>query len=492
MSRIGGLTRQESMSRNTNVASPQRPSHHAPTSGDLREVEPLPSAADVVVIGAGLAGLTAGLVAARAGTRTVVLDAHEGGGRGAVRRVPLVRPDGTGMAGTGMAATAVFNAGPRALYLGGAAKQVLDRLGVAQRGAKAPTANSAALLCGRLDVLPSGPGSLARTGIVARSSKPRLLECMARIVTGRIPPGRPDQSATAWIDGLARGRGDVAATLGALFRVATYAADLDVLSADAAVPHVQHAFAKGVVYPDDGFQQFTDALRLLADVAGVVVAGHAPVSSVEQLANGLWRVSCRDGRAVDAAAVVVAAGGPSTAVGLLDAPDLGASLGPAATAACLELAVARPVPSRFVLGIDEPLYLSDHSTAAKLAPAGVHVVHVARYGATTASADQPRLAALASQAGIADVDIVARRFLAKMVVHSALPSVEGGGMSGRPSVAVAERPGVFLAGDWVGPVGLLADASLASGESAGMLAAAHVHQRGTRSVRADAAASVTA
>lgn len=41
------------------------------------------------------------------------------------------------------------------------------------------------------------------------------------------------------------------------------------------------------------------------------------------------------------------------------------------------------------------------------------------------------------------------------------------GLAGRPPVEVAHLPGVFLAGDWVGPVGLLADASLASGYAAG-------------------------
>ena len=125
----------------------------------------------------------------------------------------------------------------------------------------------------------------------------------------------------------------------------------------------------------------------------------------------------------------------------------------------------------------------------------VHVKEndVARYGATTATEDRPRLEALSAQAGIRDADVVARRFLAKMVVHTALPSVDGGGMAGRPSVAVAERPGAFLAGDWVGPVGLLADASFASGEVAGGIAAAHAvaHARAARSGAARSGRSAT-
>ncbi|RTL04012.1 MAG: hypothetical protein EKK62_17195 [Acidimicrobiia bacterium] len=172
-----------------------------------------------------------------------------------------------------------------------------------------------------------------------------------------------------------------------------------------------------------------------------------------------------------AGAVVVAAGGPAVAAGLLDLPELVDRSGPPATAACLELAVAGPVPTRFVLGVDEPLYLSEHSPPADLAPDGVRVVHVARYGATGAVADRARLESLASAAGIDPGDVVARRFLRRMVVQTAIPSADNGGLVGRPRVAVPDRPGAFLAGDWVGPVGMLADASLASGEAAGSLAA---------------------
>ncbi len=455
------------------------------TDPQLHHPGAMPTAVDVVIIGGGLAGLTAGAVSARSGARTLVLDAHAGGGRAAVRRVPLDGGAGSGPEVGHREGTAAFNGGPRALYLGGAGRQVLRRLGITPTGSKPPTAGSAALMARRLDVLPTGAGSLLRSDIVARSSKPRLLACLLGIVTGRVPAGRPDQSAAEWIRTLARGHDDVAAVLGALVRVSTYAADLDVLAADAAVPHTVHAIAKGVLYQDDGFQQYVDALDAVGRGSGMTVVDHAPVVSLDQQADGMWSVECGDGRTVRTRAVVIAAGGPASAAGLLDIAELDATLGPPSTAACLELAVAGPVPNRFVLGIDEPLYLSEHSPPARLAPAGVSVLHVARYGATTATEDRPRLEALSAQAGIRDADVVARRFLAKMVVHTALPSVDGGGMAGRPAVAVAERPGAFLAGDWVGPVGLLADASFASGEVAGGMAAAHAVAQ-ARAVRAGA------
>ena len=59
-----------------------------------------------------------------------------------------------------------------------------------------------------------------------------------------------------------------------------------------------------------------------------------------------------------------------------------------------------------------------------------------------------------------------------MVVTGAIPTAANGGLAGRPAAEVPGLPGAFVAGDWVGPVGMLADAALASGVHAGRLAAA--------------------
>ncbi len=57
-----------------------------------------------------------------------------------------------------------------------------------------------------------------------------------------------------------------------------------------------------------------------------------------------------------------------------------------------------------------------------------------------------------------------------------LPLAERGGLPGRPAVAVPGAPGLFVAGDWVGDRGLLADAAAASGTRAAELAVAHARR----------------
>jgi pyruvate/2-oxoglutarate dehydrogenase complex dihydrolipoamide dehydrogenase (E3) component len=61
---------------------------------------------------------------------------------------------------------------------------------------------------------------------------------------------------------------------------------------------------------------------------------------------------------------------------------------------------------------------------------------------------------------------VVRRFVPDLAVAGAVVTAEDGSYAGRPDVEAADAPGVFLAGDWVGREGQLADASLASARRA--------------------------
>jgi hypothetical protein len=202
--------------------------------------------------------------------------------------------------------------------------------------------------------------------------------------------------------------------------------------------------------------------------------------------RGGFEVRLADDELVRARSVIVATP-PRDAARLLAslAPEVQAWADAAipVRAACLDLALDRlPRPeATFALGMDEPLYASVHTRAARLAPDGGAVFQLARYGGgTEAGRVERQLEDLAEalQPGYRQY-LRTRRFLPDLVVSHALARADRGGLGGRPGPAVDGSPGVFVAGDWVGPAGMLADASLASARAAADLAHAHVH-RGQR------------
>jgi hypothetical protein len=77
-------------------------------------------------------------------------------------------------------------------------------------------------------------------------------------------------------------------------------------------------------------------------------------------------------------------------------------------------------------------------------------------------------------------ELVTARFQRRLVVAHALPTAATGGLAGRPPVAVTDRAGVFLAGDWVGATGHLADAVIASAAQAADAALLGTRAMGTR------------
>ncbi len=402
-----------------------------------------PTKADQVVIaGAGLAGLAAAAAAGRAGARVLILDEKSPGGRARTDKV-----DGF-----------LFNRGPHAVYTAGDGRRVLNRLGVRPATHVPPLRGARVLADGGLYP------PLSRRVLGARAAA-QLTVVFTRISR----TGAASSSSLTARDWLAAQdlTPKAAAMLEFIVRVSSYVADMDGLPADVAIGQLRMAW-RGVGYPDQGWQALVDGLLASAAEAGAHLRAHTPVAGISG-EPGAWVVRTALGEEIPAAAVVVATGTPAAARRLLPADPGWDGLGPEVTAACLDLGV-RHTRTRPTFGLDEPLYLSPHAPAGNLAPEGMGMVHVARYGATSADADRARLEAFAAAAGIAPRDIATSRFLPKMTVVTALPAV-GKGLAGRPPVAISETPGLFIAGDWAGPTGWLSDASLASGEQAGLLAA---------------------
>lgn len=419
-----------------------------------------PGRSDVVVLGAGLAGLVAAATAARAGATVRLVEPHAAGGRARVDQ-----RDGFAL-----------NRGPRAIYVGGIAERTLLDLGITSvRAGSAPRPHHAgARWRGATDELPAGPLSGARARFLTAGDKARLARALPRLLQDR-PEAHATTTLAERLDEVGLG-GAPRQLVEALVRVGSYANAPEVVPAGAVLANARRGLRPGVRYLDGGWQPLVDGLEAeLARLGVARLAGRA--TSVAPDRAGGVAVALADGTTLTAAAAVVAVGGPDAAAGLLGGrPASWPELGPPATAACLELGLRRAPHRRFVLGIDEPTYLSTHAPPARLAPDGQAVVHLMRYRPIdddlAADAVEAQLHDVARQAGVDDADIVTERFLSRMVVCGALPIARAGGLAGRVPVTGADHPAILLAGDWVGPEGLLADAVCASAVDAGRRAAA--------------------
>ncbi len=429
---------------------------------------------DVVVVGGGLAGLTAAATAAAAGRSVLLLDGHPGANR----------------AGTDQVGRFLFNRGAHALYRKGAGRAVLGRLGVSVSGKLPPVLGGLARRGDVVDRLPLDPVSLVRTRLLSARGKVRVARELASVPRWR-HERLADRTAAEWLD--ERGlTGDERGLVEMVARTTTYVADLDRVSADLVVRQVQLGL-QGVHYLHGGWVTLLDGLaRAGADrgVECVAAAARSVVPDGGRVRVTLSGVSAEEAdgdgeRVVLAGAVVVAAGTPDACASLLPAgPPAWEVVGPPVQVACLDLGLAAPPATRVLLGLDRPLYLICHAPPAELAPRGAAVVHAMRY----LRSDEPASAVDARTeleehcriAGI-DPDGAERvRYLHRMVACGALATPATGGLAGRPGVADTDLDGVFAAGDWLGPEGHLADAALTSGEAAGRQAAVHADTGGAR------------
>ena len=413
------------------------------------EQMPVPSTTDVVVVGGGIAGLCAAIAAADAGSRVLVLEAHEPGGRAST-----VERDGFHL-----------NVGGHALYRGGYLTAMLAKRGVELPGGIVAGKSIGVFVDGAIRQVEMTAFGLLRNQVLRRRSRMRMAALFAGLA--RI---KPEQLVGIPVgEWLGDEPDDVQRFMEMFVRLSTYTHAPDLFDSGAAVMQLQLA-TKGVRYLDGGWAQLIKALQREAERAGAIIIGHTEVQRVHS-SHGRVEVVIGE-HIVRAGAAVIASGGPDLATRLTgeQVRDRDALTGPIA-ANCLDLAL-RNAHNKLVLGMDQPFYLSAHAPLAALAPEGGGLVSLMRYLAPGESAGEPAAARttlrdLARLAGIDDDDVLFERALHRMVVTHGAPAAGGGGLRGRPTIAALGQPGIFVAGDWVGPSGLLADASCASGEEAG-------------------------
>jgi phytoene dehydrogenase-like protein len=412
---------------------------------------------DAIIVGGGLAGLTAAALLGRAGRSVTLLEAGALGGRAKSSESDGYR----------------FNLGPHALYVQGTSLAVLRELGVPISGGPPATGNTAALYRGRRYLLPRSPETILKTTLLGPRAKLEAVRLLLFIRNGDASPLR-SVPVRDWLRREARSP-EVRDLLTALIRLSTYSADIDRLSAGAAIEQVRLG-TYGVHYQDGGWQTFVDGLACIAKESGAELLTGVPVAAVAP-AEGGWTVRTSDGRNWATPSVILAVP-PGVAARLVRGPAVETLSAWAdrlisVTAASLDVAVSRlPDPqTRFGLGIDRALYFSVHCPPALLAPDGGVVLHATRYlgggSDPTSEAVEAELEGVLDQLqpGWREV-LVRKRFLREMVVTHALVTAEGGGLIGRPGPGVSGAAGLYVAGDWVGPEGMLTDAAIASAGAA--------------------------
>ena len=402
---------------------------------------------DVVVVGAGLAGLSASIAAARTGASVVLVDARdEIGGR--------ARSDRAG--------DAIVNHGPHALYSAGEATRLLREYGVSVAGSMPLQRGFGWWRHGErrraLDRQATG-GLLGVT---------TLLHSMRR----RCVDEAQGRSLRQWLD--AEVPADARPLVEMMLRTTTYAADPDHTDAAAALAQLRRG-ARGVRYLDGGWQRIVDGLVAVALELGVRIE-HDRVVEVTA-GDEAVRVSASH-NSIRAGAVVVATGGPGHAHRLTGqrSEQLGmwAKRARPVQAYCLEVVLAsRTGRGTALYGTDVPLYLVDHATDARLAPDSQAVLHGLIYEPDLCPDLDPRAeletALDAVEPGWRDrtIKIIERR---RMVVAHDRPQPHASGAD-TPQIATADLPGVWFAGDWITAKGWLADAAMSSGDDAGRAAA---------------------
>jgi phytoene dehydrogenase-like protein len=406
---------------------------------------------DVAIVGGGLAGVTAAALLAKAG-RSVAL--FEKVGRMGGRAITTVDQGFH------------FNLGPHAWYVAGRATDIVRSLGVQIHGRQPTPSGAYALYQGGVYTLPIGLVSMVTSSLLSLRGKMEVARAFASIQ--RVNTSALDGiSVSEWLQDVAS---DPVARelLSTLLRTATYVYAPEVVSAGAALTQMKLTLAGNVWYLDGGWQRLVDDISAVATSHGArLLSGHR-VREVIIESGRVRAIHLDEGDVVEATDVIVATP-PKFARELVKSGGVAAWQTLTANVATLDLGLTRlPNPAtKFAVGIDRALYYSVHSATALVAPEGQALVHVAKYldpmGQSDAKRDEAELE------GVMDLlqpgwrtHVVARRFLPSMAVTHGVPTAREGGLGGRPAVVVDRIAGLYLAGDWVGAEGQLANAAVSS------------------------------
>ncbi len=407
---------------------------------------------DVVVVGGGIAGLTAAIYAAKAGKRTLVVEKQDRLG---------------GRAISNKKKGAYFNLGAHSLYKGDA-YATFRELGLTLQG-KQPSAFAYGIWKGKLSALPSDMKSLFTTPLLSWKGKMEFASCLMKLAKADTRPF-DGISIREWVEGNMRDP-MVRHIFYSLLRAASYVVGPDLPTAGPVLRQLQNAL-KGALYLDRGWGEITEELRRKATDLGVRFLTHAKVASIDTRGGIVRQVLCEDGTTIDTHRVILATP-PSIAHDLVPGAEATAlrtwkEQAVEVTAACLDVALRRlsKPKQQFAYGIDQTVLYSNYSRAAYLSDDGAQVISLVKYQGKDADPDKD----LRELEGVLDLmqpgwreQLIVKQYLPRMTVCHDFMHMQ---RLENPGPSVPEIQGLYVAGEWASHGEVLVDAATASARRA--------------------------
>jgi phytoene dehydrogenase-like protein len=412
---------------------------------------------DIVVVGAGLAGLTAACYLARAGRKVSVFE-----------KASIIGGRGTSSDHEGYQ----FNRGIHAIYAGGSMTEILRELGIAYTGGTPKSVH--VLHGGRVSRAPISPIGLLTSRFFSFRDKielGRLFRSIARMS----PETFANISVQQWLKSYVH-RPKVMAFMTANAWTFVYSSALDQVSAEVFLRKLKLSLKHPILYVDGGWQTIVEGLRKTAEGEGASIFTGKSIVAIQEMDGEACGVCLESGEFIAASAVILAVS-PNEAVRLMSKGgsssfrNIVESLTPARVA-CLDVALTQlPNPKCVVVqDLDHPKFMSVQSLYSRVAPKDGALIYTFKQldpnQQTEPHQDELELEEFldVTQPGWRKV-LVKRQFLPRIEVIGMLPTAMKGGYSGRPGPKMPDVPNLFVAGDWVGP-GFLSDASFSSAREA--------------------------
>ncbi|WP_318243566.1 phytoene desaturase family protein [Fictibacillus norfolkensis] len=405
---------------------------------------------DNVVIGGGLTGLTGAVYLSKAGKSVLVIEKERQLG---------------GLARTTKVNGAYFNLGPHAMYEGGAALEILRDLECVPRGGYASKKGMSGIYGNQVIHVPKN------LSLEESQEWMKVMGTLSEVKTDSLYSVSIREWAEKNID-----YERVRDLFYAMCRQWSYCMDLSEISSGFVIEQGKLA-AKGVRYVEGGWQKVVNDLRKKAEHFGATISTGIRAEQIHLKEDAVKGVILSNEKFVQANSVITAIG-PTELCELVQGYEhmsIGKwkEMSHPLYGSCLDVAL-RKVPDPtcvFALSLDEPFYFSNHSVSVQLSDDGSHVLHVMKYNGSNnlseVEMDERRLRELLNllQPGWEN-EVVAVRFLPNQLIAYDSRSVMNHGVGIAPGPIVPEIRGLFVAGDWVGRRGRLADAAMDSAREA--------------------------